>query len=88
MGNEELVCLECSQEINTDYTYGIESSEEGLCLDCNSNYAFCEKHEDYVSVIDGYDYDSRICKDCVQEYFSGPETDDPDFFDSYDPDFD
>ncbi|KOS64643.1 hypothetical protein FJQ98_14200 [Lysinibacillus agricola] len=87
---EILECPECLSERKFgDEMESLSFEEDGICCSCNPKYKYCEAHQDYVNTeTEKFSDGANMCRTCADEHFSGPETEDPDFFDSYDPDFD
>lgn len=88
------MCSRCTFETtfeNGELSEEVTSIEEtGYCLTCAREVGYCAQH-------DGYTFDSEdvesikecdMCKECADGWFGEPQSDDPDFMDSYDPDRD
>ena len=91
---EKYICegFNCGYDATTNsYNYSEQSEsieETGLCLECREDCAYCEKHDGYC--FEKNDIESinecGLCEECAEDWLGEPETDDPDFWDSYDPD--
>jgi hypothetical protein len=91
---ENYICkgFNCDFEADPDSSFDIEQCESiretGLCLECREDVAYCPKHDGYC--FEHEDIESikecEMCKECAQDWLGEPETDDSDFWDSYDPD--
>lgn len=91
---ETYTCVRCDDEVESaeeNLTKDAESiNDTGYCLSCIDKGAYCEQHQEYVfeSVDVSSVEECNMCKECADERFSGPQSDDPDYWDAYDPDMD
>jgi hypothetical protein len=89
---ETYTCADCDfigdPESDSDFEHCSSIKETRLCLKCREDCEYCEKHYEYC--FDEEDIKSinecGMCKECADEWLGEPESDDPDFWDSYDPD--